>query len=752
MKHKIPFYAAILLLLCTALSNADAQTTPDPGLNGPYAVTKAEYNLGDLVATLDSFPSPVEVRGSVHYPTGLAGGPYPVILLLHGRHSTCYNTTSLSTSSTWPCPSTSQPIVSYQGYDYHARQMASWGYIVISISCNAINAGDAALSNSGMPARGQLVQHHLNLWNTFTTTGGAPFGTLFVGKLDMQNIGTMGHSRGGEGVVFNALLNRSLGSPYGIKAVLTLAPVDFKRKILNGIPLMNIAPYCDGDVSNLQGVHFYDDSRYSDTTDEAAKHNVVMMGANHNYFNTVWTPGSYIAGGSDDWLYTGTNTSAYCGPSSATSKRFDTIKQKAAYLSYAAAFFRTYVGKETQFMPILTAEDIVPPVTSMLDTTNVFVSYHPGRTDRRDINRTDTVYRETVNNIGGAVTTGTLMAFGICGGGLSMSSCAVGTTTQEPHRGTTTVKGLGQQGIRWNDTADWYQNDIPAARQDLTYVRNLQFRAALKYNECTAGQSLDFTVQLIDSAGNKSNQVVADHSKALYYEPGTLSSVLPHVLFNTISMPVSSFTGINLKKVRKVKFLFNKSAAGSILISDLAFANEYCGAIDGKFGFTFSAGKKVNFTDTMTTNTGDTLSWSWNFGEPSSGAANTSTLHNPNHVYSTTGTFTACLYVSVKRQNGRVCTDTFCKTINVAKAAVPQPLVVENLITIYPNPANDYIFIGGAEKTDVLKLVDMFGKVVLTATLSDPTVNLPRDLPTGIYNAVVITSKGLVHQKVVISR
>ena len=59
-----------------------------------------------------------------------------------------------------------------------------------------------------------------------------------------------------------------------------------------------------------------------------------MLGANHNYFNTVWTPGSYIAGGVDDWSYIG-GADAQCGPASA--KRFDTTKQKAAYNAYAAA-------------------------------------------------------------------------------------------------------------------------------------------------------------------------------------------------------------------------------------------------------------------------------------------------------------------------------------------------------------------------------------------------------------------------------
>ncbi len=63
----------------------------------------------------------------------------------------------------------------------------------------------------------------------FNTTGGAPFGTRFAGKVDMQNIGTMGHSRAGEGVVRHYNYNIEQGSPYRIKAVLPLAPVDFTR-------------------------------------------------------------------------------------------------------------------------------------------------------------------------------------------------------------------------------------------------------------------------------------------------------------------------------------------------------------------------------------------------------------------------------------------------------------------------------------------------------------------------------------------
>jgi len=63
-----------------------------------------------------------------------------------------------------------------------------------------------------------------------------------------------------------------LGAPYGIKAVFPLAPVDFNRPNVNNAALNVMLPYCDGDVADLQGVHFYDDARYNVPGDNAPKH------------------------------------------------------------------------------------------------------------------------------------------------------------------------------------------------------------------------------------------------------------------------------------------------------------------------------------------------------------------------------------------------------------------------------------------------------------------------------------------------
>src|SRR5216684_9415110 len=85
----------------------------DPGTRGPLSVTREEYNFGDTAFTPTNFPGPVELLASVHYPTGLPGGPYPLVVFLHGRHATCFNGQGAAFLE-WPCSDGRTPIPSYQ--------------------------------------------------------------------------------------------------------------------------------------------------------------------------------------------------------------------------------------------------------------------------------------------------------------------------------------------------------------------------------------------------------------------------------------------------------------------------------------------------------------------------------------------------------------------------------------------------------------------------------------------------------------
>ena len=66
------------------------------------------------------------------------------------------------------------------------------------------------------------------------------------------------------------------------------------------------------------------------------------------------------------------------------------------------------------------------------------------------------------------------------------------------------------------------------------------------------------------------------------------------------------------------------------------------------FGFTLGClqDSTVKFTDSTTIADAQTLSWTWDFGDPTSGANNTSTLQNPTHKYSNYGTYNVTLTVT----------------------------------------------------------------------------------------------------------
>ena len=570
----LAFSITFLFLFTLAIDTAIAQA-PDPGTPGPLAVTREEYNFGDTAFQPTDFPGPVELRASIHYPTVLAG-PYPVIVLLHGRHATCFKGGSQLLQ--WPCTTNgSQPIPSFQGYDYVAESLASNGYVVVSVSANGVNAVDNFVFDLGALARAELMQKHLDILKGFNTTGGAPFGNKFIGKFDLTRVGTMGHSRGGEGVVRHYVLNNDLGSPYGIKAVFPLAPVDFNRFVVNNAALNVLLPYCDGDVSDLQGVHFFDDARYNVPADTAPKHYELVMGANHNFYNTIWSPSSPFPGAANDWLafVPGGHSDSHCG-NGKSSQRLTEAQQQGTGLAYMSAFFRAYVGGETQFLPILTGDAPPPPSAQ---TNNLFVSYHAPANRRLDVNRLLTDTNLTVNTVGGAATQTGLTPYELCGGDSPQPQRCLPdqANARQPHTtpsARSPLRGLSQLITGWNNFTGNYTNNIPAALGNVSNFQAIQFRVSVNFADVRnlEGLAQDFRVVLTDAAGNWTSVRVSDVSSALYFPPGEVGPV-PKVVLNTVRVPLSAFTGVNLNNVRSVQFTFNERLQGGVLITDVAFAS-----------------------------------------------------------------------------------------------------------------------------------------------------------------------------------
>lgn len=225
------------------------------------------------------------INGRVWYPEG--SGPFPLILMVHGNHYMMDD---------------SDP-----GYAYLGEVFASRGFIAVSVDENFLNGTWSDLPLPGMGGsleeendlRGWLLLQHLRQWERMNTTAGGPF----LGKVDMNQIGLLGHSRGGEAVAIAAAFNRLPAHPdnalipfdfnYNIRAVAAIAPVDQQYTPSDrGTPLEDVNYFLiqgayDGDVSPMMGIRQYNRLTFSPNSDffKAAWY---VDRANHGQFNTTW--------------------------------------------------------------------------------------------------------------------------------------------------------------------------------------------------------------------------------------------------------------------------------------------------------------------------------------------------------------------------------------------------------------------------------------------------------------------------------
>ena len=345
-----------------AAEPAVAAATPpknpvDPGKKGPYATVSGEYTLPG--AKLPDFPDKIEMQGVVVAPKG-APGKRPLVLFLHGRHFTCFAGAE-DISGDWPCKAGYKAVPSHRGYLQAQQLLASQGYVTVSISANGINGQDYAADDGGAQARSSLVRLHLARWAGWAGAqrSTAPTVVRSAPVADLSKVLLMGHSRGGEGV--NRAATDSLTVPpagqdgyqgkvrWTIRGTVLIGPTIFGHNPAPDVPSVTILPGCDGDVSDLQGQIYVDGTR--GVSRGAALHSALyVVGANHNFFNTQWTPGQAVAPASDDfWSDT---PDKVCSLGTAKT-RLTARQQQTVGATYIAAAARLFVAGDDRVRPLL---------------------------------------------------------------------------------------------------------------------------------------------------------------------------------------------------------------------------------------------------------------------------------------------------------------------------------------------------------------------------------------------------------------
>ncbi|MFI6095454.1 alpha/beta hydrolase family protein [Lentzea sp. NPDC051213] len=341
----------------------DAST--DPGTPGPFATGTGEYTLDSI--RLPGYVTPIEMQAVVVAPKG-APGKRPLVLFLHGRHLTCYSKSDpANTTAHWPCPAGLTPAPSYRGYLKTQQLLASQGYVTVSISANGINAQDALQSDSGAQARSSLVRTHLAKWADWAGAGrgSAPGIVKDAPAADMSKVMLAGHSRGGEGV--NRAATDSLTPPPGdtgfggpvrwmIKGTVLIGPTIFGHNPAPDVPSVTFLPGCDGDVADLSGQMYVDKTR--GVGQGTALHSALyIVGANHNYFNSEWTPGQSEAPSTDD--FRDADSDAVCSPQAPT--RLTANQQQAVGATYTAAAARLFLARDAKVLPLLDGTGVRAP-------------------------------------------------------------------------------------------------------------------------------------------------------------------------------------------------------------------------------------------------------------------------------------------------------------------------------------------------------------------------------------------------------
>lgn len=407
----------VLLATALVLPVTASATASTPDIGGVHRVETLRYDLGDEAFQPPSsigYEGGNELDGAVYFPADIGRGTHPLIMVEHGYWSTCADRAAwnrnqaavvalaaaqkagndaeitkqqqiISETGTvlqsWPCAAGTPQIPSYLGYDYLAEQLAGLGFVVVSIGTNGINATSFGQAPTVYYARAALINKQLALWQQLAATGqgplrghftdpatGKPRDVDFRGHVDLTDVGTIGHSMGGGGVMQQAADIRHGEWPAGVavKAVFALAPTDnWNGEAVTQIPFATMWGTCD-QVNT--GAYF----EQASGKNSAPIYKYTLTGGNHDAYNTQWSPSSGQVAAHDDAL-PGTKP-GYCQaqfPGSTAhpdQKALTEQQQRQITLAYVSAFFLRHLDGQKQFDAFLTGQRRPPGVPDVVRT------------------------------------------------------------------------------------------------------------------------------------------------------------------------------------------------------------------------------------------------------------------------------------------------------------------------------------------------------------------------------------------------
>jgi hypothetical protein len=498
---------------------------------------------------------------------------YPLIIFLHGNHGTCgrYDPVhhvriddDVTYTYTGTCPSGYVVTPNHTGYNYMAADLASHGYVVISVNANrGVNGAGGVDGDAGRNLiRGRLVLRHMQYLAQWNADGGAPssLGFDLKGILDFSHVGLMGHSRGGEGMRAAVTQYEDSGSPWPgrigpvtFQAMYEIGPVDGQTsRILNntGLEWNVLLPGCDGDVSDLEGLKPYDRSLLI-TTENAALHKSTfqVFGANHDFYNTQWQESD--AGG--------------CSGETPLFPQYKGSKQQRTTAHETVIpFFLAYVGPKAKPKKAIFFDPSYPLSSKLTAITPYARGFTPAPHKAENF---------IVDNFDKAT--------GTSSEGVANQSSGL---TQYVH-GSGSGNDDGTQraaAVNWSTKGGFLQ--VNAANKgsslDVSSYPALEFRVTLRCfgSLCSSNPDptgdVDFSVELADANDNLSSPVILKDVAVVHRPAGSFCC---NEIFQTVRVPFSAFGGFDPANFRGVRFTFDRTSTSSIYLADVRFTKTPAG-------------------------------------------------------------------------------------------------------------------------------------------------------------------------------
>jgi uncharacterized lipoprotein YbaY len=525
-------------------------------VKGPQAL---EFDLGEVSIIQPQYPQdsnfytmPLRLNGLIAVPEET--GPFPVVVLIHGRHASCPEIEGQDTLvQQWPCEN-EQP--NYAGFAYLASALAARGYLAMSINVNAAYTNGWGEDTSGTVRFPQIVDLYLASLAAANADQDVGFGVPLAGKADLAKIAVMAHSQSGE-LATNVVAARaantspeSIAQGFGpISTILYLAPAyGTEASTVPDVPLSVILPACDNDISDLQGQKYYETARTTpDRQNFAAA--VYLKGANHNFFNSILPDEAE------------SSTRAGCE----SKNRLSADEQRAFLAQYAPDFMDAAFGVKPY--PEVAGLDPFLAAPDRMYGYRVLTSLTLPAAQRRSV-LLPTETNRFQNNFGGDNT---------IGGPLNVAYCE----TNQPCLTWDVQPGQPDQlRLSWTGPNAVFSTTLPYEAQDLSQFEMLHLRALVDPTAFLNAPQLlqSFSVIVQDLEGDTSTVKVSAKTPALAYQPGApdtkfygWSGLAP---LSSIRIPLSAFTGVDLSRVHTIALALDGQPTGSILIADLEFLSK----------------------------------------------------------------------------------------------------------------------------------------------------------------------------------